>query len=333
MSTVDKKTLAGLLLGIGAFALAAKKGSRSYFPEPTGKAPKGPDGAFTEEQDEIFFAFKQNAPTKSISTKFGPDLDARRQLKQRSSRLDGQLKSKQTAVQNLQNILSQDNFGDATAIAQMQNEVNSIQAQIDNANNLVSTMNMNLAMDSDDAAEIAQWQAEKEAAEQQLEDAEQRLLAVKEILPQSQKTRMQAQVASISAQMIDINKQLDKADRQLVALQDKIRTDSASGDSYTLEEYFNEHSERGYTDEAKARYGAGSPGEAAWENWEKQMDLYRGYGNVPQKFTGEQTDTSSIMGQGFKTGVTPLDPQGAFSGDVDNSDPFAPKEFSLPKFK
>jgi len=333
MSTVDKKTLAGLLLGIGAFALAAKKGSRSYFPEPTGKAPKGPDGAFTEEQDEIFFSFKQNAPTKSRATKFGPDLDARRQKKRQISQMQSQKSSKQQSLQQLQRSLAQDTFGDATAVAQMQNEVNSIQAQIDNANNLIRGLDYNLSMDSDDLSEVAQWQAEKETAANQLEDAEQRLLAVVDVLPQAQKTRMQAQVASISSQMVDLNTQLDKANSQLAALQDKIREDSKSGYSYTLEEYFNEHSERGYTPEAKARYGAGSPGEAAWENWEKQMELYRGYGNVPQKFTGEQTDTSSIMGTEFKTGVTPLEPQGAFSGDVDNSDPFAPKEFSLPKFK
>ena len=61
MSTIDKKTLAGLLLGIGAFAVAAsrsKRGSQSFFPPPTGKSPKGTDG-FTEEQDEIFVSGKR----------------------------------------------------------------------------------------------------------------------------------------------------------------------------------------------------------------------------------------------------------------------------------
>lgn len=333
MSTVDKKTLAGLLLGIGAFALAAKKGSRSFFPEPTGKTPKGPDGAFTEEQDEIFFAFKQNAPTKSVSTKFGPDLDSRRQEKRQISPMQSQKSSRQQSLQQLQRSLAQDTFGDATAIAQMQNEVNSIQAQIDNAQNLIRGLDYNLSMDSDNPSEIAQWEAEKETAASQLEDAEQRLLAVVNVLPQAQKTRMQSQVSSVSAQISDLANEISTAKARLATLQTNIKANSATGDSYTFEEYFNEHSERGYTPEAKSRYGTGSPGEIAWDSWEKQMSKYKGFGEVSPKFTGEEVDSSSIMGTGFKTGVTPLDPQGAFSGDVDNSDPFAPKSFSLPKFK
>jgi hypothetical protein len=333
MSTVDKKTLAGLLLGIGAFALAAKKGSRSFFPEPTGKTPKGPDGAFTEEQDEIFFAFKQNAPTKSVSTKFGPDLDSRRQEKRQISQMQSQKSSRQQSLQQLQRSLAQDTFGDATAIAQMQNEVNSIQAQIDNAKNTMEGLEASLQDPMLSADLVDDYTNDFNKAQSDLEAAQQRLSNVARVLPQAQKTRMQSQASSVSAQISDLANEISTAKAQLATLQTNIKANSATGDSYTFEEYFNEHSERGYTPEAKSRYGTGSPGEIAWDSWEKQMSKYKGFGEVSPKFTGEEVDSSSIMGTGFKTGVTPLDPQGAFSGDVDNSDPFAPKSFSLPKFK
>jgi len=335
MSSIDKKTLAGLLLGIGALALAAKKGnqgSRGFFPAPTGKAPKGQGDTFTEEQDDIFFSFKQNAPTKSISTKFGPDLDARRQKKRQISQMQDQKSAKQQSLRQLQDSISTGNFGDVTAVAQMQNEVNSIQAQIDNANNIVSTMNINLSMDSDDPAEIAQWQAAKEAAEQQLENAEQRLLAVKEILPQSQKTRMQGQATSISAQIANLNDQINTAKAQLATLQDKIRADSTTGDDYTFAEYFDEFSERGYTSEAATRYESAEANKA-WEDWEKQMEQYRGWGEVAPKFTADAEDNSGAMsGTGFKTGTKLPDVQKKFSGTSSSTNPFAPT-FALPKIK
>ena len=333
MSSIDKKTLAGLLLGIGALAFAAKRGnqgSRGFFPAPTGKAPKGQGDTFTEEQDDIFFSFKQNAPVKSISTKFGPDLDARRQKRQQISQMQSQKSAKQQSLRQLQASISSSKFGDATAVTQMQNEVNSIQAQIDNAKNLVSTMNFNLSMDSDDPAEIAQWQASKEAAEQQLEDAEQRLLAVVNVLPQAQKTRMQGQVASVSGQITNLQDQITTAKAQLVSLQNKIREDSKSGDAYTFQEYFTEFSERGYTDEARARYESPEANKA-WEDWEKQMEQYRGWGEVAPKFTadGEDTSGATMSGTGFKSSTKLPDLQGKFSGTSSSSNPFAPT-FKLP---
>jgi len=336
MSTVDKKTLAGLLLGIGALAFAAKKGnqgSRGFFPAPTGKAPKGQGDTFTEEQDDIFFSFKQNAP-KQPTTR-SQFFTAELAQKDRIVALQRQKSAKQQSLRQLQRSLAQDTFGDATAIAQMQNQMNIIQAQITDLQKDISELNFDLDSfeGSEDPYEIAEANAipnKIRDIESQIAAAQTRLSNVVRVLPQAQKTRMQAQVTSISTQVADLQAQITEANNKLTELKAQTAAASAKfGTPYTFQEYFDEFSERGYTPEAAARYESDAA-ENAWKDWEKQMERYRGWGEVAPKFTSDGEDTSGAMsGTGFKDGTKLPDLQGKFSGTSSSSNPFAPT-FKLP---
>ena len=342
MSTIDKKTLAGLLLGIGAFAVAAsrsKRGSQSFFPPPTGKAPKGTDG-FTEEQDEIFFSFKQNAPKKAMELMPGnPKFSGIVKKEREIEALEQQKASKQQSLRQLQKSLSQVKVGDATAIAQMQNQINSIEAQmqepqqmIDKARSQITLMQSGYG-DFDEAEErvlkdiIATSQA-------QIAAIQQKLTKVQRVVPQIQKMKMQNDALDLSNQVMqlqinieDLNLAVEELDEQLA---EQVAT---TGDDYTFAEYFTEFSERGYDADAAARYGAGSPGDKAWEAWEQKMKSYENWGKAAPKFKGtSSSDASALSGTGFKSGVQVGADAEQFSGKGGLKDPFVPT-IAMPKFK
>ena len=347
MSTIDKKTLAGLLLGIGAFAVAAsrsKRGSQSrpYFPPPTRKAPKGTDG-FTEEQDDIFFSFKQNAPkhrridsTLWESDPSNPYAEAEKSQKAKITALQQQKSAKQTQLQSIRKTITDNTFGaDAiyATLAQVQQEAASIQAQISDVKNTMEGLEISLQDPMLSADLVDDYTNDFNAAKTSLQAAENRLTALNRTLPQAQKTRMQAQVTSVSGQIADLQTQITEANNKLIQLEEQTEEAALrSGEPYTFQEYFDEFSERGYTPEAAARYES-EAAEKAWADWEKQMERYSGWGEVAPKFTSDSEDTSGAMsGTGFKDGTKLPDLQGKFSGTSSSSNPFAPT-FALPTIK
>ena len=334
MSNIDKKTLAGLLVGIGAFALAAKRGnaksgSSSWFPQPTGKVTKGAD-EFTREQDEVYFSFRQNAPTKSISDKFGPDLDSRYQNKRSSSSAMRQIDSKRASLQELRKSLSQNTFGDETAVANMQNELNSIQAQIDNASVIMEGLEATLKNPMLSADLVDDYTNDFNQAKAQLESAQQRLGNVVRVMPQSQKARIQAQVSSLSAGIIALNKQVDRLDADVTSIQQNIRTSGATSDDYTIQEYFNEFTERGWDADSKARYG--TEADAKFDAWKASVDGFGNPDSVIGKFDGTSDASDNLSGIGFKDGIKDVKMDDKrFSGES-SSNPFA-SSFTLPTLK
>jgi chromosome segregation ATPase len=337
MSSIDKKTLAGLLLGIGALAFAAKRGnqgSRGFFPAPTGKAPKGTDG-FTEEQDDIFFSFKQNAPKRPTTE--SRYFTAEIAQKDKISALQSQKSAKQTQLQSIRKTIADNTFGTGgtyATLAQVQQEAASIQAQISDVKNTMEGLEISLQDPMLSADLVDDYENEFNAAKRYLQGMENRLSALNRTLPQSQKTIMQAQATSISAQIADLQNQITEANNKLVELEAQTAAASAKfGKPYTFKEYFTEFSDRGYDSDAKARYES-LEAEKAWEDWEKEMARYSGWGEVAPKFQADKTDTSDAMsGKGaFKTGIDTPTVQGKFSGTSSSSDPFAPS-FALPKIK
>ena len=82
-----------------------------------------------------------------------------------------------------------------------------------------------------------------------------------------------------------------------------------------------------------ARFGPASENQRIWDDWltTSGVQNYQTMGmDIPAKFTGEEVDTSSIMGGSFKAGVEPLDVAGRFEG-ASSSNPFT--AIDLPKFK
>jgi len=323
MSNIDKKTLAGLLVGIGAFALAAKRGnaksgSSSWFPQPTGKVTKGVD-EFTREQDEVYFSFRQNAPNQPTTrSEYFVSENAE---EDKIAALQQQKSSRQETLQQLKRSLSQDTFGDATAIAQMQNEVNSIQAQIDNASGIIEAITFDTEAEP---GELAKAQAQLVAAQQGLNK-------VIRVLPQAQKSRMQAQVVSISAQVSGLQTQIDEAKGQLASIEAQTETASKRfGEKYTIQEYFNEFTERGWDADSKARYG--TEADAKFDAWKASVDGFGNPDSVIGKFDGTSDTSDNLSGIGFKDGIKDVKMDDKRFSGQSSSNPFA-SSFTLPTLK
>jgi hypothetical protein len=286
-------------------------GQHPYSRQSGSRAIKaGTDGKFTQQQDNAFFRFMEQGPTKNLARPRG----STETFDERIAELQGQMQSNRQRREELNSSMS------GRAKSQIQSQLDAAKLEIDR----IST-EYNAAMLSGDEEYIEDIYNDLQAAEAQAVRIQEQLNTVK----------TPAEIDAIKDQIAKLqlrNKGLTRALSTVSTNKTKFQSDFAewetnNGKPVTLEQYAEAEYQRGASPQFRARYiGEDSPGQKAWKQHNERMASYAGN---QSGFKAESADSS--FGSDFGDDFTADFESGFSEGDKSSfSDEFG---FDIPKIR
>ena len=304
--SINKKTLAGLLAGLGAIALyknRQKSGSGAIFPLPTGKVPM-PNAQnptlFSREQDEVWFAFKEAGENSPVAL----DKSDPAYLEQL-----GKISTAQAKLAGLQNSL---------VAQEAKAQEDDVKAQVETAKAQLQAATKAASPQGGFGDEVAAQQIDRltslvTAAEQNLTGAEAKLSAGG-FYDYETGSRLKAEIKSTRKSVNSLKSWLTRGRKGIKPM--------------GLNAYLDDHLGRGASSQARARY-TGDKADAAWSAWEKQMEPWK-KGRAQDKYTSGSEKAGPFSSDGLKDGINFESQEQKFKSGAKSKGSFDPKDPTQP---